>query len=820
LAMVTDFWSCKTQPGTKYLGLRVYLVDSDWNYRSVLLGTRHFQPLYGERSGGYRTPFKRWILELLHDFGLELTDFYGSTTDSGPDVKWMMRTGLSLRWEWCMPHLTNAATKMAFGIVPQRSESKNLPLTDLISRILQIIYAIRSNEAMGSLFSELCALADPTGTTQLLSFKDHRFMGLTRVIRRILEKWEPLEQWFDERRAKAIRACKASPRDFPLEDDKETLLQLLALLDPITTLNIRAQSESPNQVEVLLTLYRLRVTILDETMGLKDRLRGRDAAPLHYRVSELTPEVRSTRHLLAQAFHKNFFSRYTDRAKMRECSYIPEAQMCLHPVFKNPDRGLTKVVRLSSTQLLVDPKQPHLRLDEHTVQRNVDKVKECVRKCITSLMMSTAEAEAVSQERQTPTFLATTTSQWMMATTASPVAYSEELTDLFGETPSQEGPRGGQEGRVEEELDRWLADTISLDQKADKTTETLLEFWHRQEETNNYHLLPRVARILFAIPSLSASIERDFGVSGMMVTAQRTSLAKHNIEMCSFLNRNSSFTQLTQCKPLMDEEYENAVPASMLVSLEPPPRRAATFTSVGGANGGYIIWHQRTAAHGSGRLGYDFVGSDLNDPFALLFSAAPGSRFPSWDFNVFTTDPASLTQLLEEMNLEFGPADYRHVRKMVTTAILGTDMANHVKFLKPLVKVLRPSSLHTLVHASDLSGQVFPNPVALKWSNVISKEFAYQALLEQAENIPLSYSHIDDPMKMVEGQLFFAQKIVSPLWDLMYLLFPDLDVCMANRGANVKHYELELQRLKLAQLEEGRSADEILLEREYVKERH
>ncbi|RLN95120.1 hypothetical protein BBJ28_00000104 [Nothophytophthora sp. Chile5] len=461
-------------------------------------------------------------------------------------------------------------------------------------------------------------------------------------------------------------------------------------------------------------------------------------------------------------------------------------------------------------------------------------------------------------------------------------------------------------------------------------------------------------------------------------------------------------------------------------------------------------------AHGSGRLGYDFVGSDLDDPSALLFSAAPGSRFPSWDFNVFTTDPASLPQLLEEMYLDFKvdevlgtskhrlqnfivamkehyhpnpfhnfqhafsvvhaaylllsttdaaqmlqpldiaaclvaalghdvdhpghtnafevvsgsqlallysdesvlehhhayttfrliakeknanilqnltPADYRHVRKMVITAILGTDMANHFKFLEALEKVLRPASHHvdtasissakrgdssvtamivssnsvkpvidgtagnataagdegkqsteimsvlrevvfqsegsvagtprgsasnsasnsfhsassakpvrsssgrstksgwlyngtledrlflvkTLVHASDLSGQVFPKPVALKWSNMISKEFAYQALLEQAENIPISYSHIDDPLKMVEGQLFFAQKIVSPLWDLMYVMFPDLDVCMTNLAANVKHYELELQRLKLAQLEEGRSADEILQEREQLE---
>lgn len=116
-----------------------------------------------------------------------------------------------------------------------------------------------------------------------------------------------------------------------------------------------------------------------------------------------------------------------------------------------------------------------------------------------------------------------------------------------------------------------------------------------------------------------------------------------------------------------------------------------------------------------------------------------------------------------------------------------------------------------LVHTSDLSGQVYPTHVALKWSNMISKEFAYQALLEQAEGLPISYKHIDDPLEMVVSQLFFAQKIVSPLWNLMYLMFPDLDVCVRNLATNVRHYEHELDRLKLLREQGGEDADESAL---------
>lgn len=155
--------------------------------------------MYGERSEGSRGPLKRWILELFKDFGVTLKDMYASTTDAGPDIKWMMTTGLHLKWKWCMPHLTNAATKMAFGIVPQRSNSKNPEGTDLLSRITRTTYAIRSNATTGSLFAELWEMANTGASKQLLEHKDHRFMGLEKVIKRLLSKWDQLEDWFQER---------------------------------------------------------------------------------------------------------------------------------------------------------------------------------------------------------------------------------------------------------------------------------------------------------------------------------------------------------------------------------------------------------------------------------------------------------------------------------------------------------------------------------------------------------------------------------------------------------------------------------------------
>ncbi|TYZ68464.1 hypothetical protein PybrP1_000632 [[Pythium] brassicae (nom. inval.)] len=51
-------------------------------------------------------------------------------SDAGSDVWWMMTDGLGLEWEWCLAHLTNAATKHALGIKPSAT-SQNKKMTDL-----------------------------------------------------------------------------------------------------------------------------------------------------------------------------------------------------------------------------------------------------------------------------------------------------------------------------------------------------------------------------------------------------------------------------------------------------------------------------------------------------------------------------------------------------------------------------------------------------------------------------------------------------------------------------------------------------------------
>jgi hypothetical protein len=55
----------------------------------------------------------------------------------------------------------------------------------------------------------------------------------------------------------------------------------------------------------------------------------------------------------------------------------------------------------------------------------------------------------------------------------------------------------------------------------------------------------------------------------MMVTSQRGSLSAQNIDMCSFINRNRKYIDVTQCTKLSKQAALTAVPSNIAIDLEP-----------------------------------------------------------------------------------------------------------------------------------------------------------------------------------------------------------------------------------------------------------
>lgn len=163
-----------------------------------------------------------------------------------------------------------------------------------------------------------------TALMQLVDYKSHRFMDLADVIRRIINQWNALEVWLKERIGRPHTG--ASPCAFPLLNGNQDLVQLM--LDSITLISKRSQAEACNHVEILLTMYRLRVGVRDPRKPLKDWCAPSESVGFF---AEVMPLVQKTRVLLQEAFDKICFSRYTQRVDMEKHSFISDMQVMLYP---------------------------------------------------------------------------------------------------------------------------------------------------------------------------------------------------------------------------------------------------------------------------------------------------------------------------------------------------------------------------------------------------------------------------------------------------------------------------------------------------------
>ncbi|RAW20785.1 hypothetical protein PC110_g22772, partial [Phytophthora cactorum] len=250
--LVADFWTCKTT-SDKFLEARVYLVDREWQFKSVLLGTRKFNPAYGDRDGDIQKLFKAWLDNMLNGFGLERQHFYGATSDHGGDVRSMLKNGMNLHWEWCFAHMAHAATKASCGVNGAVSARANPEMADLVVRMVRVIFQVKHVSAAGNLFQERCKTKTKGASTRLVGYSTSHFLSLTNVLNRVIEKWPAITAWFEERGRQDLRARK-SPPEFPLANQYDELVNTLSVLKQMGGIERSCQAERPEQVEVLAQL--------------------------------------------------------------------------------------------------------------------------------------------------------------------------------------------------------------------------------------------------------------------------------------------------------------------------------------------------------------------------------------------------------------------------------------------------------------------------------------------------------------------------------------------------------------------------------------
>ena len=107
----------------------------------------------------------------------------------------------------------------------------------------------------------------------------------------------------------------------------------------------------------------------------------------------------------------------------------------------------------------------------------------------------------------------------------------------------------------------------------------------------------------------------------------------------------------------------------------------------------------------------------------------------------------------------------------------------------------------TLIHAADLSGQVYKSvQLAQEWERRISLEFQAQAAKETELGLPVApfMTNLDDIAHRARLQVSFIDFVLSPLWKAVARSFPPLRPCLENMLKNRREYELMAQRIEVA----------------------
>lgn len=165
------------------------------------------------------------------------------------------------------------------------------------------------------------------------------------MFKRVLEKWTPVEEWF---RARATSAIRSSPhRPFPLSDKETELIQIMSLLTPITELKKLIRAEPPTQVRTLLTLFRVRMTAINEDL-LVPRYTAASSSDQAVSTALLEPLVASTRIQLAEALDPRFCNRNTGASVRLSTPFLLKMQLLLQPEFNHLRGTALHTIKLSN----------------------------------------------------------------------------------------------------------------------------------------------------------------------------------------------------------------------------------------------------------------------------------------------------------------------------------------------------------------------------------------------------------------------------------------------------------------------------------------
>jgi hAT family C-terminal dimerisation region len=514
LTLLLDAWKSKSS-NEKYLGIRVcYVFNRKW--KSQLLSVRKYDPsLLARTSYSPSILYRRWVKTVLEEFSLEGQTAL-SISDGANDMRAVLRTNLELPWSWCFSHCLSKAVSSAFAENSAATDAKNL-----LERIKTTVTKVKSIEVLGSLFEDL---KQQQGTKKgLLKYSEHRFIGVYRVVDRIVHLWEPLVTWFDE-------LLRVKPSEvFPLHNQLAEIKDFHRILKPLYCISTEAQSSKPGAgAQIMKHVCELVVG------GRSDQAKERKIWDLNLESYLTTVGCDLLDTLKMGLLDRVFEPMTTDEPNC----LIYLCQLKLVPFYRklDPIREIFIKFRYSSDAF--------------------EKLQCNVLKCIKNVGRVVAAAQLVNEQQQ----------HWVnqiQRTGMEIDGIADQFSD-FGVSGDYSGScaRISADQLIEAEMEKYM----SLPRNSGpKSFYGVVDYWSSENVQTAFPVLSRIALIFNSAPASTGILERDFGSSGNLITRQRTSLGEEFVEMCMFVKANDDKVNLDQVISLSASEIPGLKPQKVFV---------------------------------------------------------------------------------------------------------------------------------------------------------------------------------------------------------------------------------------------------------------
>ncbi|CAN0050225.1 unnamed protein product [Ectocarpus fasciculatus] len=500
LHLSLDLWVDKSS-SLKYMGVRLFYIDRNWQLKSRLLAVRQFnstpETLKNERLSEL---LEKYVATVLEEFGVDASLLFSATSNAGGDVKRLCSVLLPGLREWCVCHMLNDSLAEAIGTYVDPLKPGDPAARHVIMAVKKAVERVRKSLATKAIFTE----------EQVLHFSQcsHR-----KVVNTAPHRWSSVRGVLEAtvaNRAAIDGVCAEEGNDSPLSP------YLCSLIEPVAKLIATCQqTHVPTGQAALLGLAALKLSTLNvdvpldiptparkPTQGGTEGFGGEEGTTARAH-NDLTRVGREAREHLASALNwRDFDARYKSTVS-DSTDLVFDMQMGLHPC----TAGLEYVDRLA-------PTEGHAAV---------------VKKSVTDKLIALAvELAAKEAERNAHPTFANAESQKEATTSAI-------MAGLGLIKTRDEGASASPIERARAELEALR----SLDVGAlsgDVGCEGVLKWWKRWE--HSYPLLARAARVVFAAPASVMVQERDLSAAGRMMTSSRSTGDAKYVEMVLFLHGN------------------------------------------------------------------------------------------------------------------------------------------------------------------------------------------------------------------------------------------------------------------------------------------